>query len=204
MGDVEQGLPSPLIDESDIRFNITGRADIISRWNRRERLIKQFWVDWRSQYVSSLLSRDKWHKSSRPLTVGELVLVHMDNKKVHQYPLAVVTEAIASKDGFVHTYTVRLANGKHLRRDTNKLARLEVDQSYLFETQDDVPRPCEPHGLSRLLPEIDTPVTDDECEISDDDEAEASENDVSTESKPKQVRTRSGRISKKPSRYVDT
>ena len=136
--------------------------------------------------MAALLSRDKWYRTERPLAKGELVLIKVENRKQQTYPLAIVDEVITSQDGLVRTYVVRTSNGKLYRRDTNFLCRLEIDQQFEFESLDDIPTTREPHQRSRLFKDHTPPSL----------EGPLVENGV--------VRTRTGRISRKPDRFSAT
>ena len=188
-GDVHSELPSPLVHQADV--TISKKEDVIARWNRRQQILDDFWERWRSEYVSALVSRDKWYRQSRPLKVGELVLLHVDGKRQQNYPLAKVVEAIPSKkDNLVRTYIVETAGGKRYRRDTNCLARLEIDQAFEFDDVDDTPR-----SVARpMLKEVPKNEKMTEKDVLKDEKM------IENELKDP-VRTRSGRVSKKPNRY---
>ena len=119
------------------------------------------------------------------------MLLHVDGKRQQNYPLAKVVEAIPSKkDNLVRTYIVETAGGKRYRRDTNCLARLEIDQAFEFDDVDDTPR-----SVARpMLKEVPKNEKMTEKDVLKDEKM------IENELKDP-VRTRSGRVSKKPNRY---
>ena len=135
---------------------------------------KKMEVLWRNEYLMGVLGESKkiW-KRVRPLKKGEVVLVEDDFKRRQTWPLAVVDEVFAGVDGKVRAARVRTASGV-LTRPIRKLYPLEI--------------PCEDGQDSSVLENVDG-VTPDRVEV------------IPAEPEPHQT-TRSGRVVRKPTRYV--
>ena len=98
-------------------------------------LANEFWSRWKTEYLASLQSRQKWTKTSRNFMVGDIVLVKDSGIFTNRngWPLACVEEAFPSDDGLVRTVKLRVANKqadktRMLLRPISKLVLL-VDAS---------------------------------------------------------------------------
>jgi hypothetical protein len=68
----------------------------------------------------------KWNIPRRNLKIGDVVLIADENYPRGQWPLAMVTEVMPSKDGYVRTVKVKTSStvstrAKHRRRGENKI-----------------------------------------------------------------------------------
>ena len=80
-----------------------------------------------SEYVPRLIAREKLHKPTRRLRVGDIALI-VDNAPRDHWTSSRVIEPIAGKDGIIRQANVRTTNGKILRRPVVKLIVLEPGQ----------------------------------------------------------------------------
>ena len=71
------------------------------RWRRVQYLANQFWLRWQKEYCTLLQKRQKWTTSKRSTKIGNVILVHDDDFPRNQWPLALVTEVIPSRDNLV-------------------------------------------------------------------------------------------------------
>lgn len=94
------------------------------RWRRVQILAEQFFKDWRSEYLTQITKRQKWHQHRRNLRVGDVVLIKDVNVKRNIWPLARVTDVHPSKDGFIRSVTVRTSDGSMLLRPVTCLVLL--------------------------------------------------------------------------------
>ena len=77
------------------------------RWRHVQHLANEFWLKWKRQYLSSLQSRSKWHKSQPNLAINDIVLVKDDEVCRNQWPLARITEVFPDpKDKLVRQIAV--------------------------------------------------------------------------------------------------
>jgi len=101
--------------------------DLIARkmWRKAERLTDVFWNRWSKEYLPTLLNRPKWHKSSKPVEVGDVVLIVDLNAPRGSWPKGIVREVFPGKDGQVRVVEVQTAKGI-LKRPVVKVAVLDV------------------------------------------------------------------------------
>ena len=86
--------------------------DILSygpkRYRRCQYLASQFWHRWRSEYLHTLTSRQKWRKPSPCIQEGDLVLIKDKNLARNQWPMARVRLTKPSSDGLIRKVTLTL------------------------------------------------------------------------------------------------
>ncbi len=78
-------LPPGTFEKSDLYVK---RA-----WSQAQYLAQVFWRRWTSEYLPTLLERQKWNVRRRNIRVGDVVLVADDNYPRGNWPLARVVEA---------------------------------------------------------------------------------------------------------------
>ena len=88
---------------------------------------QEVWRRWIREYVPRLIAREKLHKPTRRLRVGDIALI-VDNAPRDHWTSSRVIEPIAGKDGIIRQANVRTTNGKILRRPVVKLIVLEPGQ----------------------------------------------------------------------------
>ena len=104
----------------------TASADKYTRcWRQAQYLSNIFWRRWVDEYLLSLQERQKWFRPHRNLAVGDLVLITDQHSPRGQWPMGIVEEVMADRDGDVHQATVRTARCI-LTRDIRKLCLLEA------------------------------------------------------------------------------
>lgn len=135
---------------------------------------------------------------TRPVNIGELVLIGSDNTKRLEWPIGRVVDVLPGKDGQIRLAKVETIKGC-LLRPLQRLFPLECgrDPERLSELGDFKLR-------VRTETEVDSPVTSTECENPQiplsQESCEPEIEDVGIEV---EKTTRCGRISKIPSRYLD-
>ena len=133
------------------------KPDIYSRkhWRRVQYLANEFWSRWKTEYLSSLQTRQKWTAESRNFMVGDVVLVKDSNifTKRNGWPMALVTEVFPSDDGLVRQVMLRVAykqsdKTRTLNRPITKLILLvgadEHSESCLDGNSDSTNTPTTP------------------------------------------------------------
>ena len=80
------------------------------RLRRVQYLANQFWLRWQKEYCTLLQKRQKWTTPKRSMKIGDVVLVCDDDSPRNQWPLALVTEVIPSRDNLVRK--VRIVTAK--------------------------------------------------------------------------------------------
>ena len=107
--------------------------------NRRKhhvRLLENFTRIWRHEYLTSLQETHGYHKgalNSRPVTVGEMVILKDDATKKMYWKMAVVEELISERDGQIRATIIRIINcdskTAKIRRSVKHLIPIEVQSS---------------------------------------------------------------------------
>lgn len=172
----ESGIPD--CDQID-------RVSLQRRVVRLQTLRDALRMRFRSEYLGQLRVIYNKHQLSRPVKIGEVVLIGSDGSKRLNWPLGRVTELLPGGDGRVRL--VRLAtSGGHVLRPIQRVFPLEVDATDEFENT-----PAE--GAAQ--------DTQDYCENSESVFAKSG-SDVKSRV-PETKTSRSGRLIKTPSRLLD-
>jgi len=95
----------PAADFTDIKCNR------LSRWQTYQQQLQQFWQRLSSDYLHSLLQRQRWQRTSPNLQPGDLVQLREDNTAPLHWPPAVITDIHPVKDGIVLVVTIRTPKG---------------------------------------------------------------------------------------------
>ena len=83
-----------------------------------------FWDRWLHEYLPTRTVKPKWHRESRDIAEGDLVLLISDNLPRGRWPLARVTRIVRGDDGRVRSAEVKTKAGVYIRTVT-KLCLLE-------------------------------------------------------------------------------
>ena len=111
-------LPRGVFDKDDLSCR--------KSWRQAQYLANVFWRRWIREYLPSLLERKKWNNPRRNLKIGDLVLIADENYPRGQWPLAMVTEVMPGKDGYVRAVKVKTSSAvstraNHRRRGEDKI-----------------------------------------------------------------------------------
>ncbi len=92
------------------------------RWSLVQRLSKDFWKRWSSEYIQTLNRYTKWNRPPKNYKVGDVVFYKNLPPQTPRrtWPLARVVALHPGGDGLVRLVTL-LAGGKEYKRPTNKL-----------------------------------------------------------------------------------
>ena len=96
-------------------------------WKRSQSRVNAFWTSFHREYLSLLHDRKKWKKSTKNLSVDDLVIIVDAAAARNEWLLARVVSVDAS-DGLVRKASVKRADGKVVIRDRCKLVHLELDE----------------------------------------------------------------------------
>ena len=88
------------------------RADLYSkkRWRRVQYLVNEFWVKWKTDFLQSLQSRQKWFKPGRNVEVDDVVIIKDEDLPRNQWRLARVAQTHPSDDGLVRKVKLLIAD----------------------------------------------------------------------------------------------
>ena len=85
------------------------------RWKHIQFLSDQFWRKWIREYIPELQKRHKWTDVQGNIKVGDIVLIADENTPRSLWPLGLVIEAIAGRDGLVRSVKVRTRTSQFVR-----------------------------------------------------------------------------------------
>ncbi|XP_055629180.1 uncharacterized protein LOC129770390 [Toxorhynchites rutilus septentrionalis] len=106
---------------------INQREAILNSWNQIRHQLDLFWHRWLKEYLPTISRRTKWFTDTRPVEIGQLVLI-ADEGKRNSWLRGRVIEIRTAPDGRVRQATVQTTTGL-LRRPVSKLAILDVECS---------------------------------------------------------------------------
>ncbi len=102
-------------------------------WRNIEEQTNQFWRRFVLEYMPTLTKRTKWFKQSKPIQVGDVVLIIDETNPRNTWPKGIVEQTIVGKGGKRRQAIVRAVletkTGpvhKEYRRSVHKLAVLDV------------------------------------------------------------------------------
>lgn len=101
--------PNMLLLGRSTRVNPGGYESPVSIYSRVtmvQDVVTAFWKHWTSQYAPTLLLQSKWMHASRPLQVGDVVLVADSNVLRGEYRVARVSAVHPSDDGILRRVSV--------------------------------------------------------------------------------------------------
>lgn len=85
------------------------------RWRQVQYLANLFWTRWKREYISLLQLRQKWTRSSRNFSVGDIVLVSQSTSPRNQWPIGRIIFAKSDDDGQVRTAHVKTCDSELIR-----------------------------------------------------------------------------------------
>lgn len=98
-----------------------------NNWLYSQQYAQQFWKRWLTEYLPTLTCRTKWFEKSKPLNVGDLVVVVDPSSPRNVWPRGKVLETITANDGQVRRAKIITSCGV-MERPAAKLAILDVAQ----------------------------------------------------------------------------
>ena len=107
-------------------FGLEEQGRVVRRqWRQALQLADYFWSRWLKEYLPSLLGRNRMQQVSKPVRVGDIVVVYDSTSPRNSWPLGKVTQSYPGKDGHVRVVDVTTAFGTY-RRPVSKIAVLDV------------------------------------------------------------------------------
>ena len=114
------GRPLEALPDSSFSYR---SVNLLRRWDLCQSLVRHFWQRWSVEYLTSLRRYAKWHKPTRNMSVGDVVVLKEDNLIPTTWPLGRIIEVFHGKDGLVRVVNVKTKNGT-FKRPIHKLAPL--------------------------------------------------------------------------------
>lgn len=90
--------------------NFSEANQLKNQWKRVQALADTFWARWKSEYLNTLQSRQKWHTKRQNLKEGDVVLLKDKQARRHEWSLGRITKAFQSDDGLVRKVDVKVTS----------------------------------------------------------------------------------------------
>lgn len=103
------------------------KTDWRKQWRLCQEMTSEYWNKFLLDYLPNISTRSKWFDETKPIKIGQLVLIIDETLKRGEWKKAVVTDVHPSADGRIRTVTVRTANSA-LVRPVVKLAIVNIDE----------------------------------------------------------------------------
>ena len=113
-------------------------VDLLLRkqWKISQRLADLFWKRWVKEFLPTLVKRSKWHATSEPVKVGDLVIIVEDGTPRDAWIRGIITKVNPGRDGVIRDVEVKTNRGIY-RRPVVKVIVLDVNE--VSATQDQKP-----------------------------------------------------------------
>ena len=112
--------PLPVIQKTLDETSILRR-----QWRVAQKLADHFWQRWLKEYLPTLTLRGKWHKSSRDVKEGDIVIICDSNHPRNLWPRGRIVKVYPGPDNHVRVVDVKTSEGTY-RRPVRKIAVLDV------------------------------------------------------------------------------
>ena len=86
-------------------------STLLRCWHLCQNLVRYFWKRWSADYLMSLRRYAKWHKPSKNLSIGDIVILNEDGMLPATWPLGRVVEVFTGKDGLIRVVNVKTKRG---------------------------------------------------------------------------------------------
>ena len=102
---------------------------IASRYRLIQHVTTMFWHKWCTNVSPGLVIRQKWHKESRNLKEGDLIMICEQSTIKSKYKLGIVDTVHTSDDGRVRSVTIRYVNVQKNSNGDGKVSVVYVKRS---------------------------------------------------------------------------
>jgi len=113
----------PLMMQADTA-DLEPTTNVTSRWKLVQKMKRDFWKVWSSEYLHQLQQRYKWPYRQENLAPGDLVLIKEEPSFPMKWPLARITEVHKGKDDNIRVVTLKRGDGSLQKRPIVKLCPL--------------------------------------------------------------------------------
>ena len=91
------------------------------RWRHVQLLADQFWKRWSKEYLHTIISRQKWHKTKPNLQINDVVLLIDETAPRSQWRMGKIVETYPDESGIVRSVMVKTQT-RNVRRPVHKLS----------------------------------------------------------------------------------
>ncbi|CAG9128513.1 unnamed protein product [Plutella xylostella] len=100
--------------------------DLRTRWYLSQKIFKDIWARWHTEYLTQLTARSKWSASRDNLNLNDVVIIHDANLPPGKWAMGRVVELHPGSDGLVRVVTLKTKNG-YMKRPSVKLSVLPTN-----------------------------------------------------------------------------
>ena len=119
-------IPHDLEDPADVDDPDFLTSNVIRKQvDKQTQIIRQFWIRWKNEYLTSLREYHKFSGDNRQVIKRGDVVIVLDNKVIIYWRLAIVEDLIQGRDGHVRAANIKMGNLR-TSRPIVKLYPLEV------------------------------------------------------------------------------
>uniref|UniRef100_A0A8D8XDY8 Integrase catalytic domain-containing protein n=1 Tax=Cacopsylla melanoneura TaxID=428564 RepID=A0A8D8XDY8_9HEMI len=108
-------IGGPLLSRPEIDWSATP-DNRLPRWDLLSKVVSQFWSRWKTEYLHTLLQRQKWQVRCEEPKVGDIVVVTSESTPPLKWPLGRVTQVHpTTPDGVTRVVSLKTASGALVR-----------------------------------------------------------------------------------------
>ncbi|XP_074038934.1 uncharacterized protein [Leptinotarsa decemlineata] len=85
------------------------------QWRFSQALADIYWKRWVKEYRPTLIQRQKWHRKTAPIKVGDIAITVDDKAPRNNWLMGRVEETFSGKDGTIGIARVKTKNGLYIR-----------------------------------------------------------------------------------------
>ena len=112
---------------SEPTVEVSKNESLKCKFKKLNALSQSFWRRWSSEYLNTLIQRNKWLHNVVSPKIGDLCFLKEMNTHPLCWPLGKVVQLFPGHDGYVRVVQVKTVNGEY-RRPVNKLRFLKFDK----------------------------------------------------------------------------
>ncbi|XP_031346826.1 uncharacterized protein LOC116173472 [Photinus pyralis] len=105
------------------------KIGLSNRWKMVQKMKKEIWKAWSSEYLHNLQQRYKWKTKNDNIKINDIVLVKDDNLSPGKWPLAKVIATHPAEDNIVRVVTTQKADGKTSKKAIHQLVPLHSEDA---------------------------------------------------------------------------
>ncbi|XP_028656694.1 uncharacterized protein LOC114650672 [Erpetoichthys calabaricus] len=99
-----QKIGTPFLSQSNF-----GTGEMLRhQWKRVQYLAEEFWSRWRTEYLSTLQTRQKWQNKRPDIKEGDVVLLKEKQVRRNEWPMGIIMKAVPSKDGLIRKVEIKI------------------------------------------------------------------------------------------------
>lgn len=83
----------------------------LNNYQQMQQIVQHFWSRWSKEYLNELQARPKWKTSSRPVKIGDMVVIKHNNLPPQQWQLGRIVELHPGSDGVSRVVSVKTNSG---------------------------------------------------------------------------------------------